>query len=91
MIVILWTCADHIAKKNKQKKNIAIQPFFFTSDKNKSSQVLQKASVPIRSLKLSGNEPFQGLSLTINNRRCPWCNGYRRRIWTLQHEFKSWT
>ena len=23
--------------------------------------------------------------------RCPWCNGYRRRIWTWRHEFKSWT
>ena len=23
-------------------------------------------------------------------RRCPWCNGYRRRNWT-RHEFKSWT
>ena len=23
--------------------------------------------------------------------RCPWCNGYRRRKWTLRHEFKSWT
>ena len=23
--------------------------------------------------------------------RCPWCNGYRRRIWTRRHEFKSWT
>ena len=23
--------------------------------------------------------------------RCPWCNGYRRRIWTRPHEFKSWT
>ena len=22
---------------------------------------------------------------------CPWCNGYRRRKWTWQHEFKSWT
>ena len=21
-------------------------------------------------------------------RRCPWCNGYRRRKWTRQHEFK---
>ena len=21
----------------------------------------------------------------------PWCNGYRRRKWTRQHEFKSWT
>ena len=20
-----------------------------------------------------------------------WCNGYRRRKWTRQHEFKSWT
>ena len=24
-------------------------------------------------------------------RRCPWCNGYRRRNWTRRHEFKSWT
>ena len=24
-------------------------------------------------------------------RRCPWCNGYRRRKWTQRHEFKSWT
>ena len=23
--------------------------------------------------------------------RCPWCNGYRCRIWTRRHEFKSWT
>ena len=23
-------------------------------------------------------------------RRCPWCNGYRRRKWTRQHEFKTW-
>ena len=22
---------------------------------------------------------------------CPWCYGYRRRKWTRQHEFKSWT
>ena len=20
-----------------------------------------------------------------------WCNGYRRRMWTRRHEFKSWT
>ena len=24
-------------------------------------------------------------------RRCPWCNGYRRRKWTRRLEFKSWT
>ena len=32
--------------------------------------------------------------LCANNtisRRCPWCNGYRRRNWTRRHEFKSWT
>ena len=23
--------------------------------------------------------------------RCLWCNGYRHRKWTRQHEFKSWT
>ena len=23
--------------------------------------------------------------------RCPWCNGYRRRMWTRRYEFKSWT
>ena len=22
---------------------------------------------------------------------CPWSNGYRRRMWTRRHEFKSWT
>ena len=27
----------------------------------------------------------------IITRQCPWCNGYRRRNWTRQHEFKSWT
>ena len=27
----------------------------------------------------------------LSIRRCPWCNGYRRRKWTRQHEFKSWT
>ena len=26
-----------------------------------------------------------------DTRRCPWCNGYRRRKWTRRHEFKSWT
>ena len=26
-----------------------------------------------------------------SQRRCPWCNGYHRRKWTRQHEFKSWT
>ena len=25
------------------------------------------------------------------NRRCPWCNGYRRGKWTRRQEFKSWT
>ena len=25
------------------------------------------------------------------NRKCPWCNGYRRRKWARRHEFKSWT
>ena len=24
-------------------------------------------------------------------RRCPWCNGYRRRKWTRWLEFRSWT
>ena len=23
--------------------------------------------------------------------RCPWCNGYRHRIWTWRYEFNSWT
>ena len=31
------------------------------------------------------------LSITIVHWRCPLCNGYRRRKWTRQHEFKSWT
>ena len=28
---------------------------------------------------------------TISMRRCPWCNGYRHRIWTRRSEFNSWT
>ena len=23
--------------------------------------------------------------------KCPWCNGYRHRIWTRRYEFNSWT
>ena len=29
--------------------------------------------------------------ITTLIRKCPWCNGYRRRKWTRRHEFKSWT
>ena len=28
---------------------------------------------------------------SLFSKRCPWCNGYRRRIWTRRHEFKSST
>ena len=24
-------------------------------------------------------------------KKCPWCNGYRRRKWRRRHEFTSWT
>ena len=24
-------------------------------------------------------------------KKCPWCNGYRRRKWIRRHEFKPWT
>ena len=36
---------------------------------------------------------FSSVSNSISRTiwRCPWCNGYRRRIWTRRHEFKSWT
>ena len=27
----------------------------------------------------------------VSMKRCPWCNGYRRRNWTRRHEFKFWT
>ena len=29
--------------------------------------------------------------LDRSSKMCPWCNGYRPRKWTRQHEFKSWT
>ena len=32
--------------------------------------------------------PFSA-ELYMTFRRCPWCNGYRRRKWTRRHEFKS--
>ena len=31
---------------------------------------------------------FYDISILVG---CPWCYGYRRRIWTRRHEFKSWT
>ena len=37
---------------------------------------------------------FNRRELLIPTYRCPpvyRCNGYRRRIWTRRHEFKSWT
>ena len=40
--------------------------------------------------KLGHNELAQYLEGCLL-RRCPWCNGYRRRKWTRRHEFKSWT
>ena len=27
----------------------------------------------------------------VKKLRCTWCNGYRQRKWTRQHESKSWT
>ena len=27
----------------------------------------------------------------INQRKCPWCNGFHHRKWTRRREFKSWT
>ena len=35
------------------------------------------------------NEP--GIIFLHTVKWCPWCNGYRRRIWTWRYEFKSWT
>ena len=32
-----------------------------------------------------------GVSLHSNWWRCPWCDGYRHRIWTRRYEFNSWT
>ena len=32
---------------------------------------------------------FSTSLLFIRWRRCPWCNGYRRRKWSRWHEFKS--
>ena len=36
--------------------------------------------------------PFLYTSIPLySNRRCLWCNGYRRRKWTRWHEYKPWT
>ena len=46
--------------------------------------------IPVDSLFLSSI--LQPLSEYIfSESTCPWCIGYRRRIWTRRHEFKSWT
>ena len=41
------------------------------------------------SLTCSHFEPF--VTIKKRERRCPWCNGYRRRKLTRHYEFKSWT
>ena len=33
----------------------------------------------------------ESIKYHLEGGKCPWCNGYRRRIWTRRHEFKSWT
>ena len=49
----------------------------------------------LMSLIITSNSSFGVISLgkVINLliRRCPWCNGYRRKKWTRWCEFKSWT
>ena len=42
-------------------------------------------------LSTSFREPPYSVEISPLWWRCPWCNGYRRRIWTRQYEFKSWT
>ena len=37
------------------------------------------------------DERMTNLAIKVIFRRCPWCNGYRRRNWTQRYEFKSWT
>ena len=62
-----------------------------------SIEVCMDAS--IRELEVYAKKSQERLLKTANtntdniktNRRCPWCNGYRRRKWTRRHEFKSWT
>ena len=49
-----------------------------------------KRRQPHPGFKLGSSIPVQ-LTITVTLRRCPWCNGYRRREWTQRHEFKSWT
>ena len=38
-------------------------------------------------LLIAGERSNRFISFT----RCPWCNGYRHRIWTRRYEFNSWT
>ena len=43
-----------------------------------------------RPLKLVDQLTYLGSNI-LSTERCPWCNGYRRRIWTRRYEFNSWT
>ena len=40
---------------------------------------------------ISSNSFKNEITDLLYTRRCPWCNGYRRRKWTRRLEFKSWT
>ena len=37
------------------------------------------------------NNYIKNVNIRFPKRRCPSCNGYRRREWTWRHKFKSWT
>ena len=49
-------------------------------------QDTEKSPGDLRKLTVT-HTPVKDHQLTL---RCPWCNGYRLREWTRQHEFKSW-
>ena len=79
---------DNSPKTLNDKNRLAILSklkyfyFFFTDTNGKCSSI--------------GKSPdfeciYVVIRILIILRRCTWCNGYRRRMWTRRHEFKSWT
>ena len=74
-----------ITKSNGDSTYFCYMPvWIFTSAKLFPSAIILQVSI-VFSIK------YMISSGIICILRCPWCNGYRHRIWTRRHEFKSWT
>ena len=92
--VLLWTSAYGQAKAGRPARTYIQQ---LCEDRGCSPEDLpvamndrEKWRERVRDFRAGGKTWWWYIYIYIYG-RCPWCNGYRRRIWTRRHECKSWT